>query len=79
VGTSPQDTSLHFSPTLVAKRRRGLWPPVQRALSEPEAGPAGCKACDRGHRSRIHGDTLRRPTERNAADAALSDGAADSR
>jgi hypothetical protein len=39
----------------------------------------GCKACDRGHRRRIHCETVRRPTERNAADTALSVDAADSR
>jgi diacylglycerol kinase (ATP) len=50
-----------------------------RLSSRSGVGGWGCKACDRGHRRRIQGDTVRRPTERNAADTVLSVDAADSR
>jgi diaminopimelate decarboxylase len=53
---------------------------ISHRLSSRRGGEGrGCKACDRGHRRRIRGDTLRRPTERNAADTVLSGDAVDSR
>jgi hypothetical protein len=39
----------------------------------------GCKACDRDHRRRVQADTVRRPTERNAAGKAISADAVDGR
>jgi hypothetical protein len=62
---------LHFSPAFVAKRQIGPWMQGLRPFDNLRAS--------RGHRRRIQGDTVRRPTERNEADAVLSTDAADSR
>jgi hypothetical protein len=53
---------------------------ISHRLSPRSGGEGGgCKACDRGPRKRIQGDTLRRATERNVAGADISGDAAESR
>jgi hypothetical protein len=63
--------SLHFSPTVVAKRRRGRWmqglrPRPRRRIQGEEFMLSGV-------------EVLRRPTERNVAGADVSGDAAESR